>query len=309
MKSLLFFGIGVFSLFANDAKLFTPLEYSDDLDIKKVLLGKMLFTDKALSADGTISCASCHDGLSYGVDNLKTSTGIKGQKGSINAPTTFNARYHLAQFHDGRAEDLAEQAAGPFENPIEMGNTLQNVLTTVKENNFYKVRFKQLYKEGITVENILDAIATFEKALLTPSRFDDYLKGDKTALREVEKEGLELFKSYGCVACHNGINLGGNLFQKLGVFKEYKGSSEGRYNVTKDERDKNYFKVPTLRNIYWTSPYLHDGEIKTLESCIAFMAEYQMGIEIPLEDRKKVESFLHSLTGRLPNVVQDKDTY
>ncbi len=292
-------------LFAYEKEVFTPLEYPKDLDAKKVLLGKMLFTDKALSADGTISCASCHDGMSYGVDQAKTSTGIRGQKGAINAPTTFNARYHFAQFHDGRADDLKSQATGPLTNPIEMGNTLENVVKTVKKNNFYSVRFQQLYKDGITMDNILDAIAEFENALVTPSRFDEYLQGDKKALRDVEVQGLELFKSYGCIACHNGINIGGNLFQKLGIMKEYEGSSLGRYNVTKEEKDKKYFRVPTLRNINWTHPYLHDGSIEQLDKCVQFMGEYQMGIKIPPEDVQKIEFFLQSLTGKIPNVIEN----
>ncbi|MDO8453663.1 MAG: cytochrome c peroxidase [Sulfurimonas sp.] len=223
----------------------------------------------------------------------------------MNAPTTFNARYHFAQFHDGRADDLKSQATGPLTNPIEMGNTLTNVVKTVKKNNFYSVRFQQLYKDGITMDNILDAIAQFENALVTLSRFDEYLQGDKKALRDVEVQGLELFKSYGCIACHNGINIGGNLFQKLGIMKEYEGNSLGRYNVTKEEKDKKYFRVPTLRNINWTHSYLHDGSIDQLDKCVQFMGEYQMGIKIPQEDVQKIEFFLQSLTGKIPNVIEN----
>lgn len=307
MKTKFAFIMFVFlgSLFASNLTLFSPIDEPKDLNTTKVLLGRLLFTDKSLSVDGTISCASCHDGMGYGVDGAKTSTGVKNQKGDINAPTTFNARYHFAQFHDGRAKDLKEQAGGPLINPVEMGNSLDGVLKSVKKNNFYIVTFSKLYHDGITIDNILDAIAEFEKALVTPSRFDDYLKGDKNALRDIEIEGLELFKSYGCVACHNGINIGGNLFAKLGVSKEYKGSSLGRYNVTKYENDKNYFRVPTLRNINWTNPYLHDGTIKELNECVGFMGEYQFGTKLPKDDIKKIEAFLHSLTGRVPDVTKD----
>lgn len=297
--------IFISGLFGANNNMFTPVDIPKDLNTKKVLLGKALFTDKSLSIDGTISCASCHDGINFGVDNAKTSTGIKNQKGAINAPTTFNARFHFAQFHDGRAKDLKEQAKGPMTNPIEMGNNEKNIIQAVSKNNYYKFYFGNLYKDGITIDNIADAIAEFEKALVSPSRFDDYLKGDIKALRDIEIAGLELFKSYGCVACHNGINIGGNLFAKLGVSKEYKGSSLGRYNVTKDEADKNHFRVPTLRNINWTAPYLHDGTIKELDKCIEFMGEYQLGIKLPKEDIRKIESYLHSLTGKVPDVTKD----
>ncbi|QOG13300.1 cytochrome B6 [Arcobacter sp. FWKO B] len=282
-----------------------PVSTPDDLNIRKVYLGKDLFRDASLSRDGTISCASCHPSDMFGVDNFTRSVGVDGKTGDINTPTTYHSRYFFAQFQDGRAKDLQEQALGPITNPVEMDNTIENVLKYVKSNNHYIVQFRNLYNDGITIENIVDAIAEFEKALVSPSRFDEYLKtGDKSVMRDVELEGFELFKSYGCIACHNGISLGGNLFQKLGIFKPYEGTSLGRFNVTGEEQDKYYYKVSTLRNIYWTHPYLHDGSIEKTYDVIEFMGEYQLGVDIPDEDIKKIEQFFHSLTGELPNVVK-----
>jgi cytochrome c peroxidase len=292
-------------LFAFEANIIKPVSTPDDLNIRKVYLGKDLFRDSKLSKDGTISCASCHPGDTYGSDNLKRSKGVRGQTGAINTPTTYHSRYFFVQFHDGRAKDLKEQALGPITNPIEMDNTIENVLKYVKSNNHYIVQFSILYPDGITIDNIVDAISEFEKALVSPSRFDKYLKtGDKSVMRDVELEGFELFKNYGCIACHNGISLGGNLFQKLGVFKPYEGTSLGRFNVTGKDEHKYYYRVPTLRNILWTHPYLHDGSIDKPYDIIEFMGEYQSGLEIPKEDIKKIEQFFHSLTGDLPDVIK-----
>jgi len=294
-----------FVVFAFEANLHTPVSHLGELNAIKLNLGKRLFNDPLLSKDGSISCLSCHEGESFGVDNRKTAIGIDKQEGNINAPTTFNSGFNFFQFHDGRAKTLQEQAKGPIANPIEMGNNFENVVKEVKKNNHYIIEFNRLYKDGITIDNIVDVIAYFEKALITPSRFDNYLKGDQNALREVEKEGYALFKSYGCIACHNGKNLGGNLLQRLGIFKDYNGTSLGRYNVTKNEDDKNVFKVPTLRNIAWTQPYLHDGSLGTLEKTIRFMGEYQLGVDIPQEDIKKIEEFLYSLSGELADELKN----
>lgn len=305
MKTILVLSLFISCVFPFEANIIKPVSTPTDLNIRKVYLGKDLFRDASLSRDGTISCASCHPGDSFGVDNFYRSFGVDGQTGDINTPTTYHSRYFFAQFHDGRAKDLKDQALGPITNPIEMDNTIENVLKYVKSNNHYIVQFRNLYPDGITIDNIVDAIAEFEKALVSPSRFDKYLEtGDKSHLRYVEIEGYELFKSYGCIACHNGISLGGNLFAKLGVFKPYEGTSLGRYNVTKDENDKYYYRVPTLRNIYWTHPYLHDGNIKATYEVIEFMGKHQLGYEIPKEDILKIEQFFHSLTGDLPDVVK-----
>lgn len=301
---ILFLNVAVVYSFELD--FIKPVVDKDDHDRDLTLLGKRLFTDPNLSADGTISCSSCHDGEGFGVDSLQTSKGIGGTLGEINAPTTFNARFNFVQFHDGRARSLEEQALGPIENPIEMGNTLKNVLEYLKQDNYYRFQFERFYEDGVTAQNLAHALSEFERGLVNSSRFDEYLLGNDAALGSEAREGYELFKSYGCIACHNGINIGGNSYQKLGIFKDYNGTSLGRYNVTKDDRDKNHFKVPTLRNISWTKPYLHDGSIYSLKKAIEFMGEYQLGITINSDDSEKIEIFLQSLTGETPKVVIDE---
>ena len=268
-----------------------------DVDPKKVALGKDLFFDPILSQDGTVSCASCHIISEGGDDGLQFSVGIDGQLGNINAPTVLNAVFNFRQFWDGRAADLQEQAAGPIENPIEMGNTFEDLIETLN-NTPYKDRFLKIYKEGITKNSITDAIAEYEKTLITPnSPFDRYLRGEKNALTQQQKEGYELFKLKGCIACHHGVNIGGNMYSKFGVFRDTKSSSLGRYNVTHKERDKYLFKVPTLRNIAQTAPYFHDGRTYSLKEAVLIMTQYQLGRKISDEEVDKIVAFLHSLSG------------
>ncbi|NOQ32329.1 MAG: c-type cytochrome [Helicobacteraceae bacterium] len=298
----------VIALFTSllQADLISPLPTDTKYDQKKALLGKKLFNDPRLSADDTISCASCHLLEDGGDDNIKFSFGINAQEGVINSPTVFNSRYNLSQFWDGRAQDLQAQASQPIHNPIEMGSNMDEVLSKLKKDPEYSVEFKSIYKDAITKENITDAIAEFEKALVTPnSKFDQYLRGDKTALNKEEKEGYKLFKENGCIACHNGINIGGNLYQKVGILKTYvdKKNTLGRYNVTKKEKDKYFFKVPTLRNIELTAPYLHDGSQKNLFDIVNFMTLYQIGMVPDKEEVKKIVSFLKTLTGETPKIM------
>ena len=271
-----------------------------DINPAKAKLGKKLFFDPILSKNDTIACVSCHILSDGGDDNRQFSIGINGQIGNINSPTVFNARYNFVQFWNGRAKDLQDQAKGPIENPVEMGNTFPNLIKTL-QNSPYKKEFDSIYKEGITKNNITDAIAEYEKTLITPNApFDKYLRGDKNAITKIQKEGYELFKSKGCISCHNGINIGDNLYAKFGVFKQAKSKSLGRYEVTKNPLDKYFFKVPTLRNIARTSPYLHDGRYKTLNDVVKFMIEYQLGREAKQDDIDKIVAFLLSLTGKFP---------
>jgi len=269
------------------------------VDKQKVELGKNLFFDTILSADNTISCASCHDLNNGGDDGLKFSFGIDGQEGDINSPTVFNAVYNFRQFWNGSAKDLAQQAEGPIQNPVEMGNNFKSLINTLKKTP-YKNMFSKIYSDGVTKENIVDAIAEFEKTLITPNApFDKYLRGDDSAISQEQKDGYELFKSKGCIACHHGINVGGNLYNKFGVMKDVKSERLGRYEITKKESDKYYFKVPSLRNIEKTAPYLHDGRYDNLEDVVAFMALYQLGRTISKEEIQKITSFLYSLTGEI----------
>lgn len=298
MKSLIL--LIFFSLFAY-AEPISPIPLTIEVNSQKVELGKKLFFDTMLSADNTISCASCHDIENGGDDGLKFSFGIKGQEGNINAPTVLNSVYNFRQFWDGRAADLAHQAEGPVENPIEMGLAFDQLIQKLEATS-YKKEFNALYSDGITKNNITDAIAEFEKTLITPNApFDKYLKGDKTAITQEQKDGYELFKSKGCIACHHGINIGGNLYNKFGVMKDAKSKSLGRYEITKKESDKYYFKVPSLRNIERTSPYLHDGRFTDLEDTVKFMAHYQLGRIVTENEIKKIVSFLNSLNGEIPS--------
>jgi len=297
---LLFFGFHSLLL----AGAITPLPLSVKVDNKKVALGKKLFFDTLLSKDNTISCASCHNLQEGGDDGLAFSFGIKGQMGSINSPTVFNADFNFRQFWNGRAADLQEQALGPIENPIEMGNSFPNLISVLNKSA-YRKEFENIYEDGITKENITNAIAEFEKTLITPNApFDKFLKGDKDAISKKAKEGFALFKEKGCIACHHGVNIGGNLYNKFGIMNTAKSTSLGRYEVTKRERDKYYFKVPSLRNVALTAPYFHDGRHQELKDAVKDMAFYQLGRPISEEEISKIVAFLNSLTGEKPKVVQ-----
>jgi len=296
MKIILFFSFLILKLFSNEI---TPLPEKLNTDPKKVKLGKLLFFDPMLSKDGTISCASCHNLASGGDDDRPVSIGINGKKGSVNAPTVLNAVFNFRQFWDGRAKDLQEQAAGPIENPVEMGNNFDNLIKTLKKSR-YKKLFEEIYKDGVTKNNITDAIAEYEKTLITPnSPFDRYLKGDKSALTKREKEGYELFQTKGCIACHQGKNIGGNMFNKFGVIINIDTKNLGRYNITKNKNDMYFFKVPSLRNIAQTAPYFHDGSEINLKNVVFFMAKHQLGRPITDEEAEKIVSFLKTLSAKV----------
>lgn len=286
--------------------MITPLPDNIPYDKNKASLGKKLYMDASLSKDGTISCNSCHNINTYGVDNTTISLGVDKQPDTpFNSPTSFNSIFNFVQFWNGRAKDLKEQAQGPFFNPKEMGLTPEILLQKVNANENYVKTFKELYGE-ISVENITDAIAEFEKTLITPnSPFDRYLKGDKNAISKQAKRGYEQFKAQGCISCHQGQNIGGNMFQKIGIFQEYPNQENlGRYELTKKDADKMVFKVPSLRNIAKTAPYYHDGSIPTLDACVQFMAYYQLGKFLSQEIVDDIVAFLESLTGEYHDTIQ-----
>ena len=283
----------------------SPLVVDKNLDENKVLLGNLLFHDKRLSKDDTISCASCHDLNKGGTDRAISSTGINGQLGPINAPTVFNAVYNHRQFWDGRASDLEEQAGGPVTNPLEMGAEWNHVLAKLKKDQSLVTRFEQNYQDGLNKSNILNAIATFERSLVTPnSRFDQYLLGNDNILSESELRGYQHFKS-NCISCHAGPGLGGLSFEKLGLKKNYfkaRGrkpmpADMGLANFTHNQDDKHKFKVPTLRNIELTAPYFHDGSVKNLEDAIELMAKHQVGKKLKKEEIGEIAAFLRTLNG------------
>ncbi len=276
-------------------------------DARKAELGRRLFHDGALSGDGTISCATCHSLDHGGAEPRRTSTGIRGQVGPINSPTVLNAVHNFVQFWDGRAPNLLAQAAGPVTNPIEMGGNWEQILQRLGQDAAYRETFGAAYTDGITQANVLDAIVEYEKSLVTPSRFDRFLAGDSGAITEIERRGYETFKSVGCTACHQGVNVGGGMYQRMGLVRDYfaeRGNVTeadlGRFNVTHDEADRHSFKVPTLRNIELTAPYLHDGSQQTLADVIRVMGRYQLGRDLSAEQVDSIAAFLRLLTGELP---------
>lgn len=295
-KKIFLFNFLILTLFASSIE---PIPLKLEYNYDKAILGKKLFFDKRLSKDNSISCASCHDLTKGGDDGLKFSVGIDGKLGDINAPTVLNSVFNFRQFWDGRAKDLAEQAKGPIENPIEMGHDFTKLLEVLKTSSYEK-SFKTIYKDGITKENLVDAIAEFEKTLITPnSAFDKYLKGNDNAINSFEKEGFELFKNKGCISCHNGVNIGGNLYSKFGMLIDVESKNLGKYNVTKNELDKYYFKVPTLRNISLTAPYFHDGRYYDLKEAVKTMALVQLGRPVTNLEIEKIVAFLKTLNGEL----------
>jgi cytochrome c peroxidase len=293
--------------FAQSDEPIRPLPITLKLDAMKVALGERLFNDKRLSRDNSISCASCHNLAKGGVDGLVSATGIGGAKGPINTPSVFNSSYNFRQFWDGRAASLEEQVVGPIHNPKEMGSNWAQVLVKLAQDGALVAQFKRSYPDGLQVRNIQDAIAVFERSLTTPNaRIDRYLRGEKGALSSEELRGYQLFKAYGCVACHQGVNVGGNMFQTFGVMGDYfasRGNATdadlGRYNVTKIESDKHVFKVPGLRNVALTAPYFHDGSAKTLGDAVEVMFKYQLGRSAAARDKDLIVKFLHTLTGEI----------
>lgn len=282
-----------------------PIPLGLDLNENKIKLGEKLFHDTKLSGNNTISCASCHNLQTGGTDRLPRSLGINGAVGDRNSPTVFNSGFNFKQFWDGRSESLIAQIDGPIENPREMGSSWPEVIGKLQRESDYVYMFDKLYSDGIKKENTRDAIATFVRSLYTPnSRFDKFLLGDESAITEEEKEGYRRFKAYGCVSCHQGMNVGGNLFQTMGIMADYFGDRSdqivedpGRFNVTGDEGDRHLFKVPSLRNIALTAPYFHDGSVPTLEGAVAIMAKYQLGRQLSSGDIDVIIKFLHTLTG------------
>lgn len=285
---------------------FRPLRPAQKLNAEKIALGELLFNDKRLSRDNTVSCASCHNLKQGGVDGRASALGIGNQVGEINTPTVFNTALNIAQFWDGRAATLEAQAAGPVHNPAEMGSNWTEVEAKLREAGDLKDAFDRIYRNGIKGANIADAIAEFERSLITTdSPFDQWLQGKEDALSPEQKQGYNLFRNYGCASCHQGQNLGGNMFQKFGIFapfkpkeRELRKSDLGRFNLTGDESDKGVFRVPSLRNVAVTPPYFHDGSVPDLDTAVAVMGRVQLGREIPPPDRRLIIAFLQSLTGK-----------
>jgi cytochrome c peroxidase len=287
-----------------------PIPNVPKLDIALVTLGDKLYRDPQLSKNNQVACISCHLLDKGGGDRRVQSIGVDGQLVGINSPTILNSALHFKQYWDGRAETLEEQIDGPIHGAKEMGSNWEEVIGKLQKSPEYVAQFGKSYRDGITANNIKNAIATFERSLVTPdSRFDLFLKGDANAINTEEKEGYRRFQAAGCVSCHQGVLLGGNLYQKFGVFGDYfkdRGNittvDNGRFNVTKNEADRYSFKVPSLRNIELTSPYFHDGSAQTLEQAIKVMYKYQIGREASADDTKYIIKFLTTLNSPLKGV-------
>ncbi|MBW4495809.1 MAG: c-type cytochrome [Oscillatoria princeps RMCB-10] len=282
-----------------------PIPLHIKLDPGKVALGEKLFYDPQLSHNNTVSCATCHNFKTGGVERLNFSRGMNGALTSVNTLTVFNSGFNFKLNWDGSAETLEEQVDKAIHNSKDLNANWPEVVSKLKKSPEYVKVFDQLYAGGITDHSIKDAIATFELSLYTPnSRFDKFLRGNLAALSYEEKEGYRIFKDYGCASCHQGVNAGGNLFHKFGVMGDYfvdrgkvKKADLGRFNVTGEPQDKYVFKVPSLRNITLTAPYFHDGSAKTLPEAIAVMAKYQLGRQLSPEQIDLIVKFLTTLTG------------
>lgn len=287
-----------------------PIQAATGLDPDKVSLGAQLFNDPILSKDNTVSCATCHNLALGGSNGLPMSVGIAGGIEQINVPTVFNSSLNFAQFWDARAKTLEEQITGPVENPLEMGSTWPGVISRVKANSDYSKQFASVYDDGVTKDTISHAIAEFERSLTTvDSAFDLYLKGDENALTQDELAGYQLFETLGCVRCHQGQGIGGNMLQRMGAKKDYFAGRDdltvhdmGRFNVTGEEFDRHRFKVPSLRNVALTAPYFHDSSAATLEDAVQTMVKYQLGRRLKDQEEQLLVSFLKSLTGKYKGV-------
>jgi len=287
-----------------------PIPLSIKVDEAKAAVGDKLFNDKRLSTDSTLSCAGCHFYDRGGTDNQRFSEGIRKQFGDINPPSTYNAVFNFAQFWDGRAADLQEQAGGPPMNPIEMGSkNWEEIIGRLSKDAALTAEFKAVYPDGWSGDNITNAIAEYEKTLITPnSRFDKWLRGDDKAISDKEKQGYERFKAYRCASCHVGKSVGGQSYEYMDLKKDYfadrggeaLGSDKGRYNFTKKDVDMHRFKVPNLRNVELTAPYLHDGTVDTLDEAVRIMGIYCAGLDVPQGDRDLIVAFMRSLTGEHP---------
>ncbi|MGC2047882.1 MAG: cytochrome c peroxidase [Gallionella sp.] len=283
----------------------TPIPLEMKLDARKVALGRRLFHDPRLSHDNTVACSNCHNLANGGMDGLPRSSGIAGKEEKVNTLTVFNSGFNFRMFWDGRVATLEDQIDFPMNSPCEMGSNWDEVIAKLGGDADYRRDFKAVYPDGIGKKAIKDVIATFERSLTTPNgKFDRFLRGDKNVLDGDERAGYELFKSLGCISCHQGRNVGGNMYEKIGVVDDYfaqRGNVQkvdfGRYNITGIEEHRYEFRVPSLRNVALTAPYFHDASAKTLEQAVTIMGKYQLGVKLTSGEVTRIVKFLNTLTG------------
>ena len=295
-----------------NAEPILPLSLPANADAQEIQLGKQLFHSTELSGNGTISCASCHNVSAGGDDGMPKSVGIDQQLGKVNAPTVINSRFNFVQFWDGRAKTLEEQVEGPIHNPLEMATNWPDIVDKLNQDQALRAKFHTVYGEGISQATIVAAIVAYERQLVSlDAPFDRYLEGDQRAISPTAAEGYQLFKNLGCVSCHQGQNVGGNMYQRFGIMGNYfedRGNTTefdyGVYNVSGREEDRYKFKVPSLRNIQHTAPYLHDGSIATIDEAVRIMARYQLGRPISDLQVSKIKAFLLTLSGEIKDDLQ-----
>lgn len=289
----------------------TPLPTHVVLDARKVALGESLFRDPILSPEGDVACVTCHELGRGGCDGRRTSDLPGHAPWLVNTPTIFNVAYNF-KFHWGGAfTDLDHQLTAPVTSPRALATTYDDIVKRLSASAEYRAAFQDVFSDGVTAANFRDVMVTYERSLITPNaRFDQYLRGDKQALTDEERAGYELFKSHGCISCHQGVNIGGNMFQRFGALRDYfveRGrvteGDLGRYNVTKREEDRHVFRVPSLRNVAVTAPYFHDGAVKTLEEAVQIMSEYQLGRPVTDDQLRLLVAFLKTLTGEYQGKV------
>lgn len=282
-----------------------PLPLGISLDDRKVALGERLFPDTRLSSNNQMSCYGCHNLQAGGADRRNHLRNSQQDYGTTNTLTVFNASFNYKIGWDGRFASILDHLDDPVNNPSALGSTWEEIVSRLEQVPEYKQVFRQIYHEGINVNNLKDALTVYQESLYTPnSRFDRFLRGNKAALTDTERAGYNLFKSYGCVSCHQGMNIGGNLFQRFGVMGDYfadRGNitqaDMGRFNATQDQADRYVFRVPSLRNVAVTPPYFHDGSAQTLEQAITIMGKYQLGRSLSQTEVDQIADFLRSLTG------------
>lgn len=271
-------------------------------DPSRIALGRRLFFDTRLSRDGRMSCASCHDLKRGGVDHKALSAGFGGKLNQYNTPSVYNSGLNFRQSWAGREATLEERLDHIVEGPATFASNWRTVLDALAADTALVAQFRQVYDDELREAYLKDALAQYLRSLITPSRFDRYLRGDPGAITAEEKAGYAKFKSFGCVACHQGINVGGNMYQKIGVMRELPGLAPagadlGRFQLTGREADRHVFRVPSLRNVALTAPYFHNGSIDTLEEAVDAMFKYQLGRSASAQDKELIVRFLHTLNG------------
>lgn len=292
-----------------------PIPLSSDLNPDKLILGELLFNDPRLSLNNQVACSTCHQLDAGGDDNKKIGISHDGASHVINTPTIFNSRYNFRQNWDGSIRTLAGQVDKVVHSHLEANTNWTELINELRQDAKLSEHFSKIYSEGISRDTYVDALTEFNKSIVTPNaRFDQYLRGDDEAITKNEKQGYQLFKNLGCISCHQGINVGGNLFQKMGIFYDYftaRGSIQhadyGYMNVTDRRSDAFVFKVPSLRNIEMTAPYLHDGTAETLEDVIDIMGKTQLGRKISSSEIDLIAAFLKTLTGEYKNKPLKED--